>query len=176
MDAAAWYSALLVGQTLSGGVYLGDLLTNGEVPAWREETFSCLEQAREQAAFAPYLPETDIPGYGEFYAALSYQEGVRNRLTVRWSRGYDDVSVTVSLPEGTPTYHLADVNRPEDLTLTEAQEGNDFYAYQGESWHSAVLRPGAFLVVFPGDAHRIKVQVDGPRTVSKAVFKVCIAP
>ena len=69
-----------------------------------------------------------------------------------------------------------DVNRPEDLTLTEAQEGNDFYAYQGESWHSAVLRPGAFLVVFPGDAHRIKVQVDGPRTVSKAVFKVCIAP
>ena len=118
MDAAAWYSALLVGQTLSGGVYLGDLLTNGEVPAWREETFSCLEQAREQAAFAPYLPETDIPGYGEFYAALSYQEGVRNRLTVRWSRGYDDVSVTVSLPEGTPTYHLADVNRPEEYDLS----------------------------------------------------------
>ena len=58
-----------------------------------------------------------------------------------------------------------DVNRPE---------GNDFYAYQGESWHSTVLKPGEFLVVFPGDAHRIKVQVDGPKTVSKAVFKVCI--
>ena len=60
------------------------------------------------------------------------------------------------------------------LTLTDAQEGNDFYAYQGESWHSTVLKPGEFLVVFPGDAHRIKVQVDGPKTVSKAVFKVCI--
>ena len=47
-------------------------------------------------------------------------------------------------------------------------------AYQGESWHSTVLKPGEFLVVFPGDAHRIKVQVDGPKTVSKAVFKVCI--
>ena len=67
-----------------------------------------------------------------------------------------------------------DVNRPEDLKLTDAQEGNDFYAYQGESWHSTVLKPGEFLVVFPGDAHRIKVQVDGPKTVSKAVFKVCI--
>ena len=44
----------------------------------------------------------------------------------------------------------------------------------GESWHSTVLKPGEFLVVFPGDAHRIKVQVDGPKTVSKAVFKVCI--
>ena len=67
-----------------------------------------------------------------------------------------------------------DMNRPEDLKLTDAQEGNDFYAYQGESWHSTVLKPGEFLVVFPGDAHRIKVQVDGPKTVSKAVFKVCI--
>ncbi len=117
MDAAAWYSALLVGQTLSGGVYLGDLLTNGEVPAWREETFSCLEQAREQAAFAPYLPETDIPGYGEFYAALSYQEGVRDRLSVHWHRGYDDVSIAVSLPEGELSYALADPDRPEEYDL-----------------------------------------------------------
>lgn len=85
-------------------------------------------------------------------------------------RRYLDIHIMVEGEE------RVDVSRPEDLTLTEAQEGNDFYAYQGESWHSAVLRPGAFLVVFPGDAHRIKVQVDGPRTVSKAVFKVCIAP
>ena len=83
-------------------------------------------------------------------------------------RRYLDIHIMVEGEE------RVDVNRPEDLTLTEAQEGNDFYAYQGESWHSAVLRPGAFLVVFPGDAHRIKVQVDGPKTISKAVFKVCI--
>lgn len=85
-------------------------------------------------------------------------------------RRYLDIHIMVEGEE------RVDMNRPEDLKLTDAQEGNDFYAYQGESWHSAVLRPGAFLVVFPGDAHRIKVQVDGPRTVSKAVFKVCIAP
>ena len=69
-----------------------------------------------------------------------------------------------------------DVNRPEELTLTQVQEENDFYAYQGESWHSTVLRPGEFLVVFPEDAHRIKVQVGEAKTVSKAVFKVCIQP
>ena len=83
-------------------------------------------------------------------------------------RRYLDIHIMVEGEE------RVDMNRPEDLNLTDAQEGNDFYAYQGESWHSAVLRPGAFLVVFPGDAHRIKVQVDGPKTVSKAVFKVCI--
>ena len=83
-------------------------------------------------------------------------------------RRYLDIHIMVEGEE------RVDVNRPEDLKLTDAQEGNDFYAYQGESWHSTVLKPGEFLVVFPGDAHRIKVQVDGPRTVSKAVFKVCI--
>lgn len=83
-------------------------------------------------------------------------------------RRYLDIHIMVGGEE------RVDVNRPEDLKLTDAQEGNDFYAYQGESWHSTVLKPGEFLVVFPGDAHRIKVQVDGPKTVSKAVFKVCI--
>ena len=83
-------------------------------------------------------------------------------------RRYLDIHIMVEGEE------RVDMNRPEDLKLTDAQEGNDFYAYQGESWHSTVLKPGEFLVVFPGDAHRIKAQVDGPKTVSKAVFKVCI--
>ena len=83
-------------------------------------------------------------------------------------RRYLDIHIMVEGEE------RVDMNRPEDLKLSDAQEGNDFYAYQGESWHSTVLKPGEFLVVFPGDAHRIKVQVDGPKTVSKAVFKVCI--
>ena len=83
-------------------------------------------------------------------------------------RRYLDIHIMVEGEE------RVDMNRPEDLKLTDAQEGNDLYAYQGESWHSTVLKPGEFLVVFPGDAHRIKVQVDGPKTVSKAVFKVCI--
>ena len=83
-------------------------------------------------------------------------------------RRYLDIHIMVEGEE------RVDMNRPEDLKLTDAQEGNDFYAYQGESWHSTVLKPGEFLVVFPGDAHRIKVQVDGPKSVSKAVFKVCI--
>lgn len=83
-------------------------------------------------------------------------------------RRYLDIHIMVEGEE------RVDMNRPEDLKLTDAQEGNDFYAYQGESWHSTMLKPGEFLVVFPGDAHRIKVQVDGPKTVSKAVFKVCI--
>ncbi|WP_297294132.1 YhcH/YjgK/YiaL family protein [uncultured Oscillibacter sp.] len=63
---------------------------------------------------------------------------------------------------------------PETLAEFDRVEANDFYAYQGEGDYKLILSPGDFLVVFPGDAHRIKMQVDGPKTVSKVVFKVKI--
>ena len=63
---------------------------------------------------------------------------------------------------------------PEKLTEFDRVEANDFYAYRGEGDYKLVLSPGDFLVVFPNDAHRIKMQVDGPETVTKAVFKVRI--
>ena len=63
---------------------------------------------------------------------------------------------------------------PEALAEFDRVEANDFYAYRGEGDYKLILSPGDFLVVFPGDAHRIKMQVDGPKTVSKVVFKVKI--
>lgn len=68
-----------------------------------------------------------------------------------------------------------DIAPPGELNQTKAEPENDFYAYDGEPWHSLILKPGEFLVVFPEDAHRIKLQVEGPQTVTKAVFKVLIA-
>ena len=63
---------------------------------------------------------------------------------------------------------------PEALAEFDRVEANDFYAYRGEGDYKLILSPGDFLVVFPGDAHRIKMQVDGPETVTKVVFKVRI--
>ena len=61
---------------------------------------------------------------------------------------------------------------PEALTRFEQNEANDFYAYRGEGRYKLTLSPGDFLVVFPGDAHKIKMRADGPATVTKVVFKV----
>ena len=83
-------------------------------------------------------------------------------------RRYLDIHLMLSGEE------RVDLAHPDSLTLTSSQEENDFYAYQGREAHTLVLRPGEFLVVFPGDAHRIKLQTDAPRTVSKAVFKVLV--
>jgi YhcH/YjgK/YiaL family protein len=58
----------------------------------------------------------------------------------------------------------------DDLELFRQED--DLYAYRGKAAQSLVLKPGEFLVVFPGDAHRLKIQANGPETVTKAVFKV----
>ncbi len=64
-----------------------------------------------------------------------------------------------------------DIAHPD--TLTEFDRGEDFRGYRGEAEQSVLLRPGSFLVVFPGDAHRVKMQAgDRPEAVSKAVFKI----
>ena len=65
-----------------------------------------------------------------------------------------------------------EVAPPAELEQFESKPENDFYAYRGRGHYHMVLSPGDFLVVFPNDAHKIKMQVDGAETVTKAVFKI----
>lgn len=83
-------------------------------------------------------------------------------------RKYLDIHIMMEGSEG------VEIAPPEALAEFDRVEANDFYAYRGEGDYKLVLSPGDFLVVFPGDAHRIKMQVDEPKTVSKVVFKVKI--
>ena len=61
---------------------------------------------------------------------------------------------------------------PAGLELFEHKD--DFYAFRGTAEQSLILRPGSFLVVFPEDAHRIKIAVNDSETVSKVVIKVLV--
>lgn len=63
---------------------------------------------------------------------------------------------------------------PGELTEFDRVEANDFYAYRGPAHYRLALDPGNFLVVFPNDAHRIKMELERPERVSKVVFKVRI--
>ena len=113
-DTALDFNSFFVNRTFAGdGIQftLDHLRTTTDIPDWRTETFSSLEEARQEADFAPYLPASAPAGYGEFEGMLSYQEGVRNTLFLRWSRGYSDVTVRVSLPEsGTPQGEPVDLS------------------------------------------------------------------
>lgn len=64
-----------------------------------------------------------------------------------------------------------DIAHPDRLTLMEHKD--DFYGYTGEGEQSVILRPGNFLVVFPGDAHRLRIPMERPgEAFTRIVFKV----
>ena len=111
-------SSLFIRWAAVGNLTLDHLLINGDIPAWREERFTSLIEAREESNFAPYLPQADFSGYGEFTGHLSYQEGNYNHLFVRWSWGLDDVYIMVCLPEGEPPYH----DEPVDVSVPESYD------------------------------------------------------
>ena len=114
LGGAQVFNTLLVRQALTAGLYLDHLSTAETIPAWREETFDSLEQARLESGFTFYLPEEAPAGYGEFSGHLSYQEDTSNTLWVRWSKAgtYDDVEVAVYL-DGYASYALVDPDQPE---------------------------------------------------------------
>jgi len=116
LGGAQKLNAMAVGRIIGRGIELKGVMTAENVPAWREESFSSLNQARQEEEFAPYLPAENMPGYGEFYGRLSWQEGGYHDLFVRWSRGYDDVEVAVCrCPE--KEYSTVDVDAPEQYDV-----------------------------------------------------------
>lgn len=145
LGGSCTFNALFVRQALTGGLHLDHLMTAGHIPAWRDETFDTLEQARQESEFAPYLPVSEPEGYSaysgdkDFFARLSYQEGTQNMLFVRWSQGYDTVEIDVNFPEGGgASPETVDINVPEsyDTRLYEipwcdsvpAEYQNNFYS------------------------------------------------
>lgn len=149
LDGSRTFNSLFVRQALTGGLYLDHLMTNANIPAWRDETFDTLEQARREADFAPYLPTAEPEGYSactgdkDFFARLSYQEGQQNMLFVRWSQGYDNVEVDVQFPEGDWSGACETV----DISLPESYDTRLY----GIPWYESVpekYRAGFYDVTF----------------------------
>ena len=67
-----------------------------------------------------------------------------------------------------------EVSSPAALEVFRSEPENDFWGYQGEGRVKHVLSPGEFLCVWPDDAHKIKMMLGEPETVTKAVFKIKI--
>ena len=112
-------------------------------------------------------PETQrLEGEALYVTRFTYETLPLEDTFFEAHRRYLDVHLMVT---GEERVELAS---PAGLELFEHKD--DFYAYRGQAEQSLILRPGSFLVVFPEDAHRIKIQVNGPETVSKVVFKVLV--
>ena len=106
---------------------------------------------------------------GDVYATrFAYETLPAEETFFEAHRNFLDIHIMVDGSEG------VEIAPPESLTEFDRVEANDFYAYRGEGDYKLALSPGDFLVVFPNDAHRIKMCLERPAPVSKVVFKVRI--
>jgi len=110
----------------------------------------------------------EIKGSDVYATRFTYETIPEEESFFEAHKNYLDIHLML---EGAERVEIAP---PETLTEFDRVEANDFYAYRGEGQYRLVLSPGDFLVVFHNDAHKIKMRVDGPETVTKAVFKVRI--
>ena len=108
----------------------------------------------------------EIQGAGLYVTRFTYETIPDEESFFEAHLRYLDIHIMV---DGSERVEIAP---PETLTPLEQNEAGDFYAYRGEGRYKLTLAPGDFLVVFPGDAHKIKMCADGPDTVTKVVFKV----
>ena len=107
-----------------------------------------------------------LEGDALFVTRFDVKTSADEGRTFEYHRRYLDV---FTLAKGC---ERVDIATPEKLTVLE-QRG-DYWGCAGEAEQSAVLTPGSFLVLFPGDAHRPGMAVGEPGDVSRIVFKILI--
>ena len=127
-----------------------------------------LEHITEKYLDSVGYDRVELKGSDVYATRFTYETVPEEESFFEAHQKYLDIHIMLSGSE------RVEIAPPEKLTEFDRVEANDFYAYRGEGDYRLVLSPGDFLVVFPNDAHRIKMRVNGPETVTKAVFKVRI--
>ena len=127
-----------------------------------------LEHITERYLDSVGYDRVELKGSDVYATRFTYETVPEEESFFEAHQKYLDIHIMLSGSE------RVEIAPPEKLTEFDRVEANDFYAYRGEGDYRLVLSPGDFLVVFPNDAHRIKMRVNGPETVTKAVFKVRI--
>lgn len=111
---------------------------------------------------------TELKGGDVYVTRFTYETVPEDESFFEAHKKYLDIHIMTDGSEG------VEIAPPSKLQEFDRAEANDFYACRGKGDYKLILSPGDFLVVFPNDAHRIKMQTGGPSTVSKVVFKVRI--
>lgn len=127
-----------------------------------------LEHITEEGLAAVGYDRVELRGSEVYATRFTYETLPAEETYFEAHRKYLDIHIMLSGSE------RVEIAPPEKLTEFDRVEANDFYAYRGEGDYKLTLSPGDFLVVFPNDAHRIKMQAAGPQEVTKVVFKVKI--
>ncbi|MBP3673441.1 MAG: YhcH/YjgK/YiaL family protein [Oscillospiraceae bacterium] len=107
------------------------------------------------------LKGSDVRGFRSQYVTVPEEKAF-----------FEDHNVFVDIHMMTSGQERVAVSNIDVLTAYQASVEDDYTLYHGPEDLSVVMQPGSFLIVFPGDAHKVKVAIGEPEQVSKALFKV----
>lgn len=109
--------------------------------------------------------KTLLDGDDLFVTKFHLQTVPREETIFEAHKQYLDIQIVTEGKERVEIAHPAG--------LEPIRQKDDFYAYTGEAEQSVLLTPGTFVVLFPGDAHRLKLPVNEPgEAFTRVVFKI----
>ena len=112
--------------------------------------------------------EVEVLGKEVYAFGCTYDTVAESEAFFEAHAKYADIQI---MTKGSEWVDVSDISV---LTVDEAHPDRDFWAMSGKAEVRVTLEPGSFLLVLPGDAHKLKIQIGNPETVSKAVYKVKI--
>lgn len=112
------------------------------------------------------LGKNVVDGDAAFINRFDYHTVPEDKIFYEAHLEYADVHLVLSGEE------YIRVSDTETMTEFERDEATDFVGYRGDAQAVCAMKPGKVLIVFPGEAHAVKVQYKGECLVCKAVGKV----
>lgn len=147
---------------------VANLSSKGEYIGLHPELDKALELLTPEFLKEASTERTLLDGENLFVTKFHLETVPEEQTFFEAHRKYLDIQVVT---EGAERVEIA---HPDTLTLTEHRD--DFYGYTGQGEQSVILKPGNFLIVFPGDAHRLKMPMKKTgEPFTRVVFKVRIA-
>ena len=107
----------------------------------------------------------EVDGENVFVNRLDYQTIPQEQAAWEGHARYGDIHIMISGRERIGVSHVS------QLARTAEREADDFLGFEGPVRVSCPMEEGDALIVFPEDAHMVKVQLDRPMPVSRAVVK-----
>ena len=146
----------------------GNIKNLNEYSYLEEQIKECFEYAKTHD-LASYEKGTHaIDGERLFVNIVEYTTTTPENRFWEAHRKYLDLHLMLHGPE------QIDLNFLQNMDVKEFVEKDDFVPMDGEKNSSVILRDGDFLICYPADGHRTAVEVDGPQTIKKAIFKILI--
>ena len=140
-----------------------------------DDFFKTLSRTREKVARPeavtgegdlPQPPRVELEGDALYATLFEYETLPYEETFFEAHRQHLDIHVVLSGREWVEIAHPGG--------LEEYTQGEDFWGYHGKPQQRILMEAGSFLVVFPGDAHRLKISDGNPEHVTKVVFKVLL--